>query len=732
MIQCPLPASLSSLSARYIACVSSLGLGGGEQSQLSRRVLVLGVAAIFAISAACTERSPAMTVERSFTDSYELMESADPIGMGGFGVVLAAQNRETGEMVAVKQIPRLPDGLNERDVEEEVAMLKASGEHRHIVSFFDLFKDEEYYYLVMEMAQGGELFDHIMNDGMFTEDETANLMGNLLKACSFLHEQGIVHGDIKPENVMIAGPKKALPSDPHKNGTIHDDPQNTIDVRLADFGTATVMDPSRGTCTLSGSSRITVAYSPPEVIEQEMKGTGPVEVNPKTDVWALGVILYILLYGRHPYDMDSSASEQEMAEHILYTQPNFSDPMWDMILPSGLDLLKRMLHRDPSKRPTCREALGHKWFTECSGQRIGFNAKRRVTRAIHDFAAGRRMMKACFLATMIGLVKHKRSTKLSRIHTGKYAIGSRYTACETIDREKKGYIDAYDIMSIMEQLGERVKRDQANMMLCAVDGDFLSSCTYVLYDQMVKLVTPLCPPRVIKPGGVVYSEGEIDDMFYLIRHGDVEFSLNNPQICNSSIDKHRGECKLQSLHAGDSFGETELVLKNGKIFPRLATCKCTSVDNCELLMLQKGQFQLLTSVFDSVYNKIHSQSEVRVESLLQELLGSMEGEILTLEPGQRLTNARGVMVVDKGTVQVYDLHTSRLLTLGPKDHYFMCGPDGVMPYLGCPAHTALYIEGIEGDEPSQIRVIPESDITQLLGRKSMAGIRHGILSNGSI
>ncbi len=729
-IQCSLPASLSSLFAGDIVSVNSLGLRGGEQPWLSGRVLALGIAAAFAVSAACTERSPAMAVERPFTDYYELQKSEDPIGLGGFGVVLQAQHKGTGEIVAVKQIPRLPNDLNKSDVEAEVAMLKTAGEHRCITSFYDVFKDDNNYYLVMEMAKGKELFDHLVNDGMLTETETAQLMLELLEACSFLHGQGIIHGDIKPENIIISSPKEVdVSSDACENGTTtHVSKNNMFDVRIADFGTASKMISPQGACVLPGNSLATSTYCPPEVIAQLTYTTNPVvKINPKSDVWALGVILYILLFGRHPYDLDASASEEEVGKRILTTQPNFSDPICNMTSSAGIDLLKSMMHRDPDQRPTCQSALSHHWFRGCTGQ---ITTKRRVTLEIQHFTVGRRMMKACLLATMSGLVKGKSFTPYpSPIFTNKSKIGSRYTACEMIDREKKGYIDVLDIMSTMELLGEKVGHEQATMMLSAVDGDIMSRCNQVPYDQMSKLITPLSPPSIVEPGCIVYSEGDVDDVFYLIRHGNVEFSVKNQQKRYSS-DGRSDEFKLQPLKTGDSFGEAELVLQKGTTFPRLSTCKCSSVDNCELLMIHKEQFQLLTNVFGSINRKIQLQANVRLNALLKELFGRLDGEYMILKPGKKLENVCGLIVVEKGSAQVHDLRSNHLLTLGPKDYYFMCGPEGIIPNVGRLARTALYIQGIDGKEPSQIKVIPEAEIMRVLGRKSMAGARKNIFSSG--
>ncbi len=721
-IQCPLSASLSSLFAGHIASVNSLGFREGEQQWFSGGVLALGIAVAFA--AAFTECSPAVAAERPFTRYYELDNSADPVGLGGFGVVLPARHKGTGEIVAVKRIPRLPNDLNESEVDAEVEMLKTAGEHRSITSFYDIFKDSDNYYLVMEMAKGKDLFDHLVNFGILSETETSQVMFEILEACSFLHGQGIVHGDIKPENIIISRSKTDdddLPGgDVTENGitTTPDSNGNIIDVRIADFGTAVQANSAHDGHVLSGNLS-TLSYSPPEVIAQQMYNTNPdpvVRISPKSDVWALGVILYILLFGRHPYDLDASASEEEVAERILTTQPNFSDPSCNIVSPAGIDLLKSMMHRDPNQRPTCQGALSHVWLGGYTGQTT--TAKRRVTTDIRLFTARRRMMKACLLASMSGLVKRKSYNP----NTNTFKIGSRHAACEMIDRGKKGYINVFDIMSTMELLGEKVGHEQAKTMLSSVDGDVISSCNEVRYDQIVKLVTPLSPPTIVEPGYTVYSEGDVDDVFYLIQRGNVEFSMKNQQKRYSS-DGNPDEFVLQSFKTGDHFGEVELALQKGTTFPRICTCKCSSVDNCELLLVRKEQFQLLANTFGSINRRINSESKMHLNALLKDLLGILKGENMILEPGEKLENVCGLVVVKGGSAQVEDVHSNRVFTLGPKDYYFVCGPGRVMPNLESLARTSLYIKGLDGKEPSQITVIHEAEIMRVLGRKSMAGVR---------
>ncbi|KAG5178901.1 kinase-like domain-containing protein, partial [Tribonema minus] len=291
--------------------------------------LLLAGAASVAVAGIHSEGDKSRCHYRRFDDFYKLLEKTSPIGMGAYGTVCAAAHRETGEVVAVKQIPR--SAVSAKEVMSEVEILRVAGDHRHIVRLMDLFWDDDLWYVVMEMAHGGELFDRIVNKGLLSEHDTCKVMQDLLHAIEFLHMHNIVHGDIKPENIMIA------------------EDSSTIDVRLGDFGTAFEVMGQKGRggsadgAKLSGSSRMTVAYSPPEVLDQD--GDDDVEVGPKADVWALGVLMYILIAGRHPFDMDPGADEDELQRHICRGEPDFSDPLWSDVSPAAIDLIKRMLSK---------------------------------------------------------------------------------------------------------------------------------------------------------------------------------------------------------------------------------------------------------------------------------------------------------------------------------------------------------------------------------------------------
>jgi CRP-like cAMP-binding protein/tRNA A-37 threonylcarbamoyl transferase component Bud32 len=678
-----------------------------------RRGVAVALAAFaLALAALYPPPSPAEALrERKFSDFYKLVEKT-PLGQGAFAAVCAAVHRETGEVVAVKQIPRSPNGQNDAEVQAEVNILRTAGEHRHIIQLSDVFADDDYYYVVMEMAKGGELFDHIVNQGLLPEAETAALMRDLVDATCYLHNNGIIHGDIKPENIMLANPV---------------DDTSRIDVRLGDFGTAMEVDPSAGSGTLSGNSRMTIAYCPPEVLTQSTSEGGDpseerVEVSAKTDVWALGVLLYILLAGRHPFDMDLRADELEMERRIMNEEPSYDDPLWKDVSPLAVDLLKSMLNRDPTLRPTSQEVYDHPWFTATAEHSRVSSGEARE--AFQQFNRGRRRIKACLLAVMAGLAgdqADRTHTALTRLRTGSRAIGSRTYACHVLDRGGKGFIDADDIMHVMNVMGERVSSKDVEQMLRAVDGDINTSTVTASYDQMTKLVPPLCPARVYQPGETVYLAGELDASFYLIKRGGVEFSITSDEC---GVSSPFSEVKLQSLGPGESFGEVELVLAKDALLPRACTCKCsvdgTGSGRCELLVMPKDLFGLITDVFASVEGQIQVQSALRLEQLTLEILKSAQGkQRLEIRAGEVVASQSdpepSVILVTEG--RVLSLSNGHRQVLGP-DSFRFCGE---LPGLGSTNNQAGQIIAAE---PAVVHKIPAKDVAAVLSKNGMAALRY--------
>ncbi|CAM9237529.1 unnamed protein product, partial [Chrysoparadoxa australica] len=186
------------------------------------------------------------------------------IGVGSLGRVSQGTDKETGEQVAIKTVKR--DSTSEENIAGEVDVMQEVGKHPHIVGLKGVYADDMGWHIVMELAQGGELYERLVNEGMLSEGDSRCVMKQIASAAAHLHEKGIVHLDIKPENIMLAHSSVGAPS-----------------VMLTDFGSAFRVREGSPEC-----KHYTAAYSPPEVIRGD-------NISEKADVWALGVIMYILL-----------------------------------------------------------------------------------------------------------------------------------------------------------------------------------------------------------------------------------------------------------------------------------------------------------------------------------------------------------------------------------------------------------------------------------------------------
>ncbi|CAM9392460.1 unnamed protein product [Sphacelaria rigidula] len=212
-------------------------------------------------------------------------------------------------------------------------MLKLAGAHPNVVTMQAFFEDKEAYYIVMDLCQGGELYHRLADKGRYSEGQAARIMAEVAEAVGYLHNNGIVHFDLKPENIMLAVGDDCVP-----------------EVRLADFGSA-----FRQHRPLSGAKDCTVAYSAPEVLACQ-------DVDEKVDMWALGVVMWVLLTGRHPFDTDVDMSEEEVAYRVTHEEPDLRSRGIRHVSPEGKDLVRRLLAKDPEDRPSARQMLAHPWL----------------------------------------------------------------------------------------------------------------------------------------------------------------------------------------------------------------------------------------------------------------------------------------------------------------------------------------------------------------------------------
>eukprot|EP00117_Sycon_ciliatum_P011891 scpid68531/ scgid13168/ Serine/threonine-protein kinase SIK3; Salt-inducible kinase 3; Serine/threonine-protein kinase QSK len=250
------------------------------------------------------------------------------IGSGNFANVFKGTHTITKDVVAIKAIDK--EALTKVNAKENVLKLRREIEimkkvvHRNIVRLYQVIEDKRYMYLVTEYASGGEIFDFIVTRGRLPEQEAGKKFHQLAIAVQHLHDMGIVHRDIKAENVLL---------------------DEQLNVKLADFGFSNHYDGKEKLKTWCGSP----PYAAPELF------SGTPYYGPEVDIWSLGVVLYVLVCGVLPFEGDNITQLKQRVMQGTFRIPYF-------MTMSCEQLVRSMLKRDPKKRPNIREVLMHEWM----------------------------------------------------------------------------------------------------------------------------------------------------------------------------------------------------------------------------------------------------------------------------------------------------------------------------------------------------------------------------------
>ncbi|KAK3593622.1 hypothetical protein CHS0354_025514 [Potamilus streckersoni] len=300
-----------------------------------------------------------------FNDIYELKEE---LGKGAFSIVRRCVQKSTGLEFAAKIINTKKLSARDHQKLEREARICRLLKHSNIVRLHDSIQDEGFHYLVFDLVTGGELFEDIVAREFYSEADASHCMQQILESVSYCHQHGIVHRDLKPENLLLASKAKGAA------------------VKLADFGLAIeVQGDQQAWFGFAG----TPGYLSPEVLRKDPYAK-PV------DIWACGVILYILLVGYPPFwDED---------QHRLYAQIkagayDYPSPEWDTVTPEAKNLINSMLTVNPAKRITASEALRHPWI--CQRERVASVVHRQETVDCLKKFNARRKLKGAILTTML-------------------------------------------------------------------------------------------------------------------------------------------------------------------------------------------------------------------------------------------------------------------------------------------------------------------------------------------
>ncbi|XP_069395428.1 calcium/calmodulin-dependent protein kinase type II subunit gamma isoform X8 [Paralichthys olivaceus] len=404
-----------------------------------------------------------------FTDEYQLYEE---LGKGAFSVVRRCVKKSTGQEYAAKIINTKKLSARDHQKLEREARICRLLKHPNIVRLHDSISEEGFHYLVFDLVTGGELFEDIVAREYYSEADASHCINQILESVSHIHQHDIVHRDLKPENLLLASKMKGAA------------------VKLADFGLAIeVQGDQQAWFGFAG----TPGYLSPEVLRKDPYGK-PV------DIWACGVILYILLVGYPPFwDED----QHKLYQQIKAGAYDFPSPEWDTVTPEAKNLINQMLTINPAKRITADQAIKHPWV--CQRSTVASMMHRQETvECLRKFNA-RRKLKGAILTTMLV----SRNFSVGRQHTSPAATTSTAAmaqeACKTLlNKKSDGVKEAQTTVVHNPADGTKGSTESCNnteeedMKVAAVcvststDSAVLSQCSTV--EEQTPTLSPRCPP----------------------------------------------------------------------------------------------------------------------------------------------------------------------------------------------------------------------------------------------
>ncbi|KAF4147352.1 Protein kinase domain [Phytophthora infestans] len=321
-------------------CAAAAACSGYTQEtarlDAARRPMGMGMGSSLMVPHAVTTALKQQRASERHMDSWRLTRSRlqqdydleGVIGEGGFGLVHVGRHRASNARVAIKRVSK--QLTTKENFMQEVDILKQVGGTHNVLEMREAFETSDAYVLVTELVQGGELYDDLVANGVFGEERAQDLVRELAVTLEYLHSKRVVHADLKPENILLANDK----------------------MKLIDFGQSFRLHDSNG----HKMDVCTTAYASPEVMGHQESGCA-------MDVWALGVVLYIVLCGTHPFDPTDDATDDELQQRILKGEFDCESVGWVCMSDSARDLIRRMLTVDPEKRISASQVLQHEWIT---------------------------------------------------------------------------------------------------------------------------------------------------------------------------------------------------------------------------------------------------------------------------------------------------------------------------------------------------------------------------------
>eukprot|EP01022_Parablepharisma_sp_SALTPOND_P018088 TRINITY_DN293_c0_g1_i1.p1 TRINITY_DN293_c0_g1~~TRINITY_DN293_c0_g1_i1.p1 ORF type:complete len:552 (+),score=64.24 TRINITY_DN293_c0_g1_i1:2543-4198(+) len=350
------------------------------------------------------------------------------LGVGKFGVVnQVCLNKDNKKKFAVKSI-KIESILSELELIENELEILQSVDHPNIIKYYETYNDGEYLHIVTELCTGGELFERIVQKGKFTEQEAARITEKILSAISFLHNLGICHRDIKPENFMFS--------------SVEPD----AEIKIIDFGLSTKFIKEHRMRDIVG----TPYYVAPEVLEGVYTNA--------CDVWSVGVVLYIMLDGRPPFNGTSSEVLSKVAKAAVF----FPERQWRNISTDAKDLILKMLEKNVEKRYTAKQCLDHSWFQK-HGDTSFPQLDVKLLNRLKNYKKQSR-----FKQEVLGIVTKFLHPLVVKYYTNNF---------RAIDQNEDGYISVPDLIQSAKENNIEITEAEATQLLQVLDFDKNGHCS---------------------------------------------------------------------------------------------------------------------------------------------------------------------------------------------------------------------------------------------------------------
>ncbi|XP_072967028.1 calcium-dependent protein kinase 1-like [Typha angustifolia] len=355
------------------------------------------------------------------------------LGRGQFGVTYLVTHRTSGEHFACKSISarKLVHRDDIEDVRREVQIMHHLTGHRNIVELRSACEDRHSVNLVMELCEGGELFDRIIAKGHYSERAAAGLCREIVGVVHSCHSMGVMHRDLKPENFLFLNKREDSP------------------LKATDFGLSVFLKPGEVLKDVVGSAY----YVAPEVLKRNY--------GAEADIWSAGVILYILLSGVPPFWAEN---EEGIFDAILRGHIDFSSDPWPSISSGAEDLVKKMLRPDPKERLTAAEILNHPWIRE-DGEASDKPLDSTVLNRMKQFRAMNKLKKVALKVVAENLSEEE--------------IMGLKEMFKSIDTDNSGTITLEELKSGLPKLGTKLSESEVRQLMEAADVDGNGSIDYI-------------------------------------------------------------------------------------------------------------------------------------------------------------------------------------------------------------------------------------------------------------